>query len=151
MITVYDTYPLVLAGAIAAQAHHRQKDKAGDPYLGHVLRVSCAGNNVRQQILGALHDVIEDTEVTLDDLRGGFAPDIVAGVDLLTRQKEQSYDEYLDRLLAGGDHDVIQVKLFDLADNLIRARIPHPTLHDHERWAKYRAARKRLQMALQSP
>lgn len=99
------------------------KEEPGcEPVAFHSMRVGMAGRNVKQQILGYLHDVVEDTQVTMEDLRGyGFSNDILIGVALLTHDpKVATYDEYIKGILAVGDQDVIAVKLNDLMDNIKR-------------------------------
>ena len=62
---------LARAFAIATRAHHAQTDKAGAPYLGHPVRVSAAVDELDAKVVGLLHDVVEDSEITLDDLARG--------------------------------------------------------------------------------
>jgi (p)ppGpp synthase/HD superfamily hydrolase len=84
----YDTL-LEKAIKIAVEAHEGQKDRYGQPYIFHVLRVTFSGEDRKEQICGALHDVVEDTDWTTDDLfREGFPPEIVEVVRLMTIEKE---------------------------------------------------------------
>jgi hypothetical protein len=101
---------------IAVAAHEGQTDKEGLPYIMHPLRVMGRVSGVDAQIVAVLHDVVEDTDTTLDDLRGaGFAESIVAAVACVTHDKSEPYAEYVIRC------KVIpvarQVKLADLEDN----------------------------------
>ena len=131
------------AVALAALAHAGQKDKAGEPYLLHPLRVMLrlAGEDAR--IIAVLHDAVEDTEVTLDDLRKkGFSEAVVRGVDALTRREGETYEAFIDRLAP--DALARQVKLADLEDNMdLRRRIPL-TPADFERLDRYWRAYARL-------
>src|SRR5436190_14261652 len=85
---------------IAAEAHKGQKDKYGAPYLGHVTRVMNAGETDQERIVGALHDVVEDTPWTFDDLRReGFSVEIIEAVRCLTKKSEdEDYDEFTERV-----------------------------------------------------
>ncbi len=115
-----------LADAIvlAAKAHGVTVDKSGEePYLLHPLRVMLRLKAEPERIVGVLHDVVEDTRVTLDDLRReGYSEEIVAAVNAISQRKAQgeSYEDYLDRVAA--NPLARKVKLADLADNMSDAR-----------------------------
>ena len=101
---------------IAAKAHEGQKDKEGLPYILHPLRVMMSVEGEEAQIVAVLHDVIEDTSVTADDLRqAGFSEKIIAAVLCVTHSKDDSYAEYVVRCRA--NPIARQVKLADLKDN----------------------------------
>src|SRR5438874_7380825 len=77
---------------IAAQAHAGQRDKGGLPYILHPLRVMMAVEGEEGQIVAVLHDVLEDTAVTAEDLRqAGFSERVIATVLCVTRPKGESY------------------------------------------------------------
>lgn len=114
---------LLLAKAIeiATTAHQGQFDAQGKPYILHCYRVM---NNLRTDneellALGSLHDVIEDSDVTLDDLRKeGFSESFLHSLDCLSKRKKQcneQYDDYKKRVLT--DKNACLVKLADLEDN----------------------------------
>jgi (p)ppGpp synthase/HD superfamily hydrolase len=125
--------------AIAAEAHTGQVDKAGEPYILHPLRVMLKMNTNAERIVAVLHDLIEDTNWTLDELRAeGFPEEIVAGVEAMTHGPNEAYEDYV--LRAGRNAIARQVKLADLEDNSDLSRIPHPTEKDHARIEKYRRA-----------
>ena len=77
------------AVALALEAHRGQKDRAGQPYILHPLRVMCRVQTPAEKITALLHDVIEDSNTTLEDLRArGFPEEIVKAVgDLFTPWK----------------------------------------------------------------
>lgn len=101
---------------IAAKAHEGQKDKEGLPYILHPLRAMMAVQGEEAQIVAVLHDVIEDTPVTADDLRrAGFSEQVVAGVLCVTHRKDEPYADYVVR--CKGNEVARQVKLADLTDN----------------------------------
>lgn len=129
--------------AIAVEAHKDKKDRYGAPYIGHVLRVMMAGRTEDEQIVGALHDVVEDTDWTIEDLRReGFSPAVLTAVECLTRKEEESYDDFTARVktfpLA------IRVKLHDLTDNMDIRRMPQVQPQDAERLNKYLKAYREL-------
>lgn len=125
--------------AVAAAAHAGQVDKAGRPYILHPLRVMLSLDTTDDQIVGVLHDVVEDTEVTLDRLRAdGFSEPILAALDSVTKREGEGYPAFV--LRAAANPIGRKVKLADLLDNSDLSRIPHPTQKDHERLARYRAA-----------
>lgn len=129
---------------IAATAHAGQKDKAGLPYVFHPLRVMLAGATEEEWIAGVLHDLLEDTPWTADDLRReGFREEIVEAVVALSRQPEESYEAFITR--AGRNPIARKVKLKDLADNMDLSRIPNPSPKDHARLEKYQRACAELQ------
>lgn len=104
------------ARRIATQAHRGQVDKAGAPYIGHPERVAAAGGDERVVAAAWLHDVVEDTDVTPDDLRAaGIPDDVVTAVVALSKVPGQSVEDYF---VAVNRHQVaIAVKAADLADN----------------------------------
>ncbi len=131
---------------MAAKAHAGQKDKDGQPYILHPLRVMHAVKGLEAQIVAILHDVVEDTSVTMEDLQAaGFSQTILNGVRCVTHGKDESYADYVVRCKA--DPIGRQVKLADLEDN---ARLPRLLLRpdrlegDLKRMRKYTLAYKFL-------
>src|SRR5262245_56462343 len=101
---------------IAAKAHEGQKDKEGLPYILHPLRAMMSVKGEDAQIVAILHDVIKDTSVTADDLRGaGFSEKIIAAVLCVMHRKDEPYADYVVR--CKGNEVARQVKLADLEDN----------------------------------
>ena len=138
---------LETAIAIATKAHKNQKDKFGNPYLLHLLSVMKKGNNEKEKITGVLHDLIEDTEWTLEDLRQeGFDEEIISAIDCLTKRKkgdkEESYEKFISRVKKNAL--AIRVKLNDLEDNMDVRRIPKLTVKDVKRINKYLKAYRSL-------
>ena len=129
---------------IAVKAHEGQKDKYDAPYIMHVLRVMNAGKTNEEKIVGVLHDLIEDTKWTAEDLkREGFTEDIVKAIECLSRNKEEeSYEEFIERIAL--NQLAIRVKLNDLTDNMDLRRIPKLEEKDLERFNRYIAAYHRL-------
>ncbi len=86
------------AARIAAQAHETQTDKAGEAYILHPMRMTLRCRTDAERIVALLHDVVEDSPVTLERLAGdGFPPEIVAGIDGMTHREWESYDAFVDR------------------------------------------------------
>jgi hypothetical protein len=124
---------------IAARAHDGQVDKQGLPYILHPLRVMDGVNHLDAKIVGVLHDVVEDTSVTFDDLeREGFSGAILAAIRCVTHASGESYADYVVRCRS--DPIARQVKLSDLADNTRLSRTivrPKALARDTARYAKY--------------
>lgn len=125
--------------AIAAKAHEGQVDKAGAPYVLHPLRMMLRLSNTDERITAVLHDVVEDTGVSLEKLRAeGFSERVLEAVDSVTRRSEESYEAFV--LRAASNPIGRRVKLIDLQDNSDLSRIAQPTAHDYERIEKYSRA-----------
>ncbi len=129
---------------IAVLAHGDQMDRCGKPYILHPLRVMFRLQGEQRMICGVLHDVVEDTTVTLDDLREQlFNEDIIDIIGLLTRTKDMAYEDYIKRMLHNGI--ACDVKLADIEDNTDKDRLGHLTAE--EAWQlcqKYEAAREQI-------
>ena len=121
---------------IAKRAHAGQKDKAGQDYITHPIRVAERCDDPRAKIVALLHDTIEDSDVTADYLRKeGFREEIVEAVLAVTRREGEDYDDYVRR--AAQNELGYMVKRADLEDNLDIRRLPELTDRDVERLRKY--------------
>ena len=128
---------------LAAGAHRGHVDKGGQPYILHVLRVMLRQEDETARIVAALHDILEDTHVTLTDLRAaGYSDDVCAAVVCLTRRPAETYEEMIERIAR--NPLARQVKLADLADNLDPKRLTPADSAARARQARYQASRKRL-------
>ena len=123
--------------------HHGQTDKAGVPYVFHPIHLAEQMEDELTTVIALLHDVVEDTEYTLDDLRDmGFEPAVLEALRLLTHDPAVPY---LDYVAAIRENPAARaVKLADLAHNSDVTRLP-PQLRDPEREERYRQARKLLE------
>lgn len=131
------------ADKIAETAHAGQTDKAGVPYIEHPRTVAKELNDWEEKIVALLHDVVEDTPWTVEQLRReGFPPVICQAVDRITKKPGQSYEVYLQQVRQ--DRLARNVKLMDLSHNMDIRRIPNPTPSDYQRIEKYKKARKYL-------
>ena len=130
--------------AIAAAAHEGQVDKAGAPYILHPLRMMLAVATPAARMVAVLHDVVEDTSVTLEQLREeGFPDSVVEAVDALTKRDSENYEAFIRRVAP--IPIAREVKLADLRDNADLSRIADPTEKDRARIEKYRGAIEYLQ------
>ena len=129
--------------ALAAAAHAGQTDKAGAPYILHVLRVMLRLETAEERMAAVMHDMVEDCGWTLEQLRAeGFSEAVVNGVDAVTRRDSESYEEFVLRAKA---HPVgRRVKLADLEDNSDTSRLSEITPRDQARLEKYRRAMEAL-------
>jgi (p)ppGpp synthase/HD superfamily hydrolase len=136
-----------IADAIALAAeHHRGTDKGGAPYILHPIRVMLAMTTDEARRVAVLHDLLEDTKVTAEDLRkrGYPEPDIEA-LQALTRKKEQgeTYEAFVERVRTNPLATI--VKRADLVDNMDIRRLSEVGPEEAKRLAKYLRAWKRLQ------
>lgn len=137
-----------LALRIAYQAHHGQEDKGHTPYFCHVFHVAEQMENEDQTVTALLHDVVEDTEETIESLREkGIPENILRKVALLSRKESENYDLYIDRIIESGDPDVLRVKYEDLCHNLDESRTDKGQL-PQKLLDRYTRSRKKIQAAL---
>jgi (p)ppGpp synthase/HD superfamily hydrolase len=130
--------------ALAVEKHRGQVDKAGRPYILHPLRVMFRLETELEQMVGILHDVVEDSDVTFDDLRQmGYPEEVIVPLDKVTRRENETYDEFVAR---SKTHPVARrVKLADLEDNMdVRRSFAQLTEKDFERLKRYRRAWEEL-------
>ena len=121
---------------IAARTHAGQLDKGGAPYILHPLRVMLRVVPGAQQIVAVLHDVVEDSEVTFEDLeREGFSAEVLSGLRAVTKVEGESYEDFVAR--AALDPVGKAVKLADLMENSDLSRIAEPSQKELERVEKY--------------
>lgn len=133
---------------LAGIKHAGQKDKGGEPYVMHVIRVMMKLEEEEMRVAALLHDLLEDTDLEERDLLElGFDEDIVRVVKLLTRDPKEDYMDYIRNL--ANDKRGILIKLSDLSDNQNRTRLKATlTQVDLERLEKYHLAEEYLVSAL---
>lgn len=113
---------------IASQAHADVPDKDGHPYILHPLTVGLMGKTDEEKACGFLHDVVEDSDWTFEDIQKEGIPDgVVNALRLLTRDKSMTYDDYLQAIIDSGNPIAIMVKYYDLQHNYSRGKA-HPGL-----------------------
>lgn len=123
---------------IAAREHMNVRDKGGHAYILHPMRIAMRLRTSDEELLSIaiLHDVIEDSKVTFEDLKEeGFSDRVIAALRLLTHQKGVSYDEYIDNMRV--NLDALLVKREDLRDNTDITRLKGVSDKDFERMKKY--------------
>lgn len=127
------------AHEVAKKAHFGQTDRAGIDYIKHPETVASFVTTDEEKAVAYLHDVIEDTILTLLDLKKeGFSKNIIEAVDILTKKKGQDYQSYLN--LVKTNELARVVKLADLRHNSDLTRLPLITEKDLERNKKYSSA-----------
>lgn len=146
---------LETALSVMLGAHEGQVDKAGMPYILHPLRVMNEVDQLDYKVVALLHDVVEDAKIgrekMLSTLRAwnGFLFDIVEDVELLSRKDDETYNDYLERIISSGSKRAMTVKLADLNDNLNAERLKLLSEKDrHRLLAKYITARNKITYAL---
>lgn len=137
---------------IVSKAFEGVLDKGGKPYIGHLMRVaegvkypSYASRILTIEnlvVVCLLHDLIEDTDWTAEDLRKEFPDDIVDAVVALTKVDGISYDDYIDGVMA--NELATYVKLSDLKDNMDVTRLPELGDYEVKRLKKYHKTFKKL-------
>lgn len=123
---------------LATNAHAGQFDRGGKPYILHPLKVMhyLKSDDEELQCMALLHDVVEDTKTTWDDLRDiGCTERVINGVKSLTKMPGESYDQYKERVFA--NEDAMKVKMADLRHNTDIRRLKGVTEKDIIRMEKY--------------
>ena len=132
--------------ALAVEAHKGQRDKAGQTYILHPLRVMMRLETEAERMAAILHDVVEDTPYTLERLRElGYPQEVLFALECLTKREGESYEAFIERVRP---HPLARrVKLADLEDNMDVRRLVAVGPKEAERLARYRAAWARLKEA----
>lgn len=125
------------------EAHKEQRDKSGLPYVFHPFHLAEQMEDETTTVVALLHDVVEDSDYTLDDLRRmGFSQEVCEAVDLMTHREGVPYMEYVRRIKT--NPVAVKVKLADLRHNSDMTRMEAPTERDLQRAEKYREAMRLL-------
>ena len=128
---------------LATEHHEGQTDKAGKPYIEHPLRLMNQVESEDEKIVAVLHDIVEDTDMSLDDLRDeGFSEEVLSAIECVTKQDDEDYDSFIERI--SFNPLAVKVKLADLEDNMDLSRLPEVTDKDMERMEKYKRAKEIL-------
>ena len=124
---------------IAIKAHKGQRDLAGVDYIEHPKAVANLVNSDEEKAVAYLHDVLEDTSITEKDLlQMGIPNNIVLAVKVLTKEKNEPYTKYIERVKE--NKLASTVKIADLQHNMNLSRIANPSKRDYERLEKYKRA-----------
>lgn len=133
---------------LAVQQHKGQLDKGGQPYILHPLRVMLQLQQPDQQIVAVLHDILEDTHTTAQDLQNlGFQTHIIQAIQALTKLRHETRVQAAMR--TAQNPLACAVKIADVQDNMNLTRIPNPTARDLSRLEEYRQVLDILQKAQQ--
>ncbi len=127
---------------LMCEKHINQKDKVGLPYILHPFYLASKMKDEKTTTVALLHDLVEDTDVTFDDLSELFEKDIVDAVKLLTHDKDVPYEEYVLKIKE--NPIARKVKLQDLKHNSNLNRLEKVTPEDIKRQEKYLKAIKLL-------
>ncbi len=120
--------------SFALDAHGPQKDKGGELYILHPLRVMLSLDTSEEKIVGVLHDVVEDTSTTLENIRQIFGEKIRRAVGSVSRRKGERYLDFIKRASL---HPVgRKVKIADIEDNLLPSRCTPELKSLRERYAR---------------
>lgn len=138
-----ENFDVLYARAVetAVCAHAGQTDKGGNPYINHPLAVAEKLKEEELKLVAILHDVLEDSSITAEELlKKGFPQDVVEAVKVLTHKKgdPDTYEQYIERV--SKSRMAKQVKISDLQHNLDLTRIPNPIQRDYDRCEKYKKA-----------
>jgi (p)ppGpp synthase/HD superfamily hydrolase len=138
------TFTLDEAIQVARRAHEGQLDKSGRPYIAHPLRVMGAMRGEHERMAAVLHDVVEDTTVTLDDLtEAGCPAEVLAAVAAVSKRPGEEQSAYLARVAA--NPMALAVKRADIADNMSPDRLARLDAETQERLrTKYESALRQL-------
>lgn len=124
-----------LASKIAYKAHEGQVDKAGVPYIFHPIHIAEQIDTENSCIVALLHDVVEDSDITIDYLSKYFSEEVMAALKILTKNENDDYVEYIKRVKT--NKLATKVKLKDLKHNSDLTRLDIVTDEDRERSTKY--------------
>jgi (p)ppGpp synthase/HD superfamily hydrolase len=133
--------------ALAARLHRgaRYPSPEAEPYVFHALRVMLQFADPADQMAAVLHDVVEDTEFTLDNLRdAGYRPEVVDAIDALTHHSHDSYEQYIESVAR--NPVARRVKIIDLEENLANNRRSPLAQGNDDRIRRYEAALDRLRI-----
>lgn len=115
--------PIDIALQIATKAHAGQLDRDGNPVILHPITVGMMGKTDEERMAGFLHDVVEDTDYTFDDLlKAGIPAGVVNALRLLTHEKGSPYMDYVQAIIDSGNPIAMQVKYNDLQHNFARGK-----------------------------
>ncbi len=135
---------------IAVEAHRGQRDKYGAPYILHPLRVMALVDTALEKTVAILHDVVEDSDWTFEELKTeGFPPAVLAALEAVTKREGEAYEDFVKR--SAGHPLARRIKLADLEDNMDVRRLPEVTEKDRERLQKYLKAYRLLKASAGTP
>ena len=123
---------------IAYNAHQNQFDKANIPYIYHPIHIAEQMDTELECIVALLHDVVEDTDITLNDLEKEFPREVIDLLKILTHDKKIDYIEYIKKVKT--NPIATKIKIADLKHNSDITRLENITTTDLKRIEKYKKA-----------
>ena len=130
---------LIKAFFLCVIKHWKQKDRAGKRYIWHPIHVMLNVKGYNEKIVALLHDIVEDTDVTIPDLKNlKFSKEVIEAVDVISKKKNQEYFSYLE--LIKNNNIARKVKIADLKHNSDLKRLKSITQNDIDRAIKYKKA-----------
>ena len=123
---------------IAYKAHQNQFDKANIPYIYHPIHIAEQMDTELECIVALLHDVVEDTDITLNDLEKEFPKEVIDLLKILTHDKKIDYIEYIKKVKT--NPIATKIKIADLKHNSDITRLENITTTDLKRIEKYKKA-----------
>ncbi len=122
---------------IVTKLFNDKDDKGGFPYVIHLLKVYSGVSDYLEKVCALLHDVVEDTEISYNDLKKlGYQDDVIDILEILTKNKGEDYSKYIDRIIDSKNIHAMNIKIADLRHNMDITRIKNPTANDYERVSK---------------
>lgn len=106
---------------LACEAHKGQSDRGGIPYIFHPYHLAEQMDNETRVCIALLHDVVEDTDITIEQLRAEFPPEVTDALELLTHDENVDYYDYVKGIC--DNYDASMVKLADLIHNMTESRL----------------------------
>lgn len=108
-------------------------DKGGNPYMEHLYSVSDSFEDEDYKVVGLLHDILEDKGFTEEDLLSlGFTKEQVDAVSIVTKKKDESYSDFIDRIIESDNDIAIQVKYSDMTNNMDLSRMNNSSIEEKE-------------------
>jgi (p)ppGpp synthase/HD superfamily hydrolase len=120
---------------LAITAHRGQRDKSGEPYILHPIRVMIKMDTEVKKVIAILHDVVEDSSLTLSDIQPWVSDEILDALTLLTRTHNQTYGDYIRDIK--NNKLAKEIKIADLEDNINILRLGVIKEDDIKRMVKY--------------
>ena len=100
------------------------KDKNGEPYINHLLSVSNSLDVPIEKLVGLLHDIVEDTDTTFEELKeAGFNDSVIEALKLITKKDGENYSDFIDRIIDSNNMIALKVKLKDMENNMDPKRL----------------------------
>ena len=121
-----------------------KKDKGGNPYMQHLRFVKNHCLTYDGQIVGILHDILEDTDCSISELENILHENLIECIQLLTRKENEKYSDYIGRIIDSNNIIALEVKLHDIENNMDITRLKYIEQKDIDRIKKYKKAYNRV-------